>query len=341
MRIICRSPVRVNLANGGDTDYYVEQIGWGCIISVTLSSHFYEFEINDEGEAKIDIVDYFNPSNLNRTHFLESNVSELDLLKATLNYLNLPFDNSFILRTNVPMQSGLGGSSSLNVAMFASMLKFKEQKFTPHKIAEMSYDLERNCLNVPGGYQDQFAAAYGGGFNYMEFKEGKVGVENLNLPEETIKKLENNILIYFLQNREVSGSEVHNCQKKEAEKNPELIKKLLIEKRVNAMNIKKALQEGRLDDFGRLLQKEGEIKNKMTGEKGCSFAKDLMQQALDTGALGCKISGAGGGGCVLFYVPNDKINKVKEVLSNAGALEMRFRFQRQHELGIMLKGDLR
>lgn len=341
MRIICRSPVRVNLANGGDTDYYVEQIGWGCIISVTLSSHFYEFEINDEGDAKIDIVDYFNPSNLNRTHFLDSNVSELDLLKSTLKYLDLPFDNSFILRTNVPMQAGLGGSSSLNIAMLASMLKFKEQDFTPHQIAEMSYDLERNHLNVPGGYQDQFAAAYGGGFNYMEFKEGKVGVENLKLPEETIKKLENNILIYFLQNREVSGTEVHNCQKREAEKNPEMIKKLLIEKRVNTMDIKKALQEGRLDDFGILLQKEGEIKNKLTGDKGCSFAKDLMKEALQAGALGCKISGAGGGGCVLFYVPDDKINKVKEVLTKAGALEMRFRFQRQYESGIMLKGDLR
>ncbi len=339
MRIICRSPVRVNLANGGDTDYYVEEIGWGCVINATLSSHFYEFEINDEGEAKIDIVDYFKPADLNRTHYLESNVSELDLLKATLKYLDLPFNNSFILRTNVPMQSGLGGSSSLNVAMISAMLRFKNQEFLPQKVAEISYDIERNHMKVPGGYQDQFAAAYGGGFNYMEFKQGDVGVENLKLPEETIERLENNILIYFLKNREVSGSDVHDSQKRDAEKNPERIKKLLVEKRVNAVEIRKALEEGRLDDFGRLLHKEGEIKNKLTGDKGCSFAKELMQKALNAGALGCKISGAGGGGCVLFYVPDDKINKVKEILNDAGALEMRFRFQRRHEPGIMLKGD--
>jgi len=341
LRIICRVPVRINLANGGDTDYYVNEIGWGCVVNATLSSHFYEFEINDSNEGKIDIVDYFNPSSLNRTYYLEQDISELDLLKATMKELNLELKHSFVLRTNVPMQSGLGGSSTLNVAMIAAMLRYKGEKLSAHKVASMAYDIERNKLNVPGGYQDQFAAAYGGGFNYMEFKDKEVTVKNLNLPEETIQKLESRLFLYYLSKREVSGSQVHKSQKNAFEANKEEMKRLLIEKRTNVLRIKAALLDGKLDDFGKMLMKEGEIKAKMTGDAGYGFAKEIIDFALKSGVTGCKVLGAGGGGCVLFYVPEKNIYSFKTAMECTGAVELPFRFQRSHEPGIMLKGDFR
>ena len=325
------------MGNGGDTDYYIDEIGWGCVLNVTLSSHFYEFEINDKNEAKIDIIDYFNNENPNRTHFLESNVSELDLLKATLKTVGLRFNNSFILRTNVPMQSGLGGSSSLNVAMIASMLHFQGKSFTPQSVGGMAYHIERDVMAVPGGYQDQYAAAFGKGFNYMTFEKGKVSVESLNLPEKIIDQLEKNIFIYYLAKREVTGSDVHKAQEKSIKKNPEEVKRLLMEKRNNAVKIKDALVKGKLDEFGKLLMKEGDIKAKITGKSGCGFAENIMKKAMKAGAYGGKVSGACGGGCILFYVPDKKIETFKEKMKESNALPLHFRFQRPHEPGIMIK----
>lgn len=329
--------MRINLANGGDTDYYINAIGWGCVVNATLASHFYEFEINDEKDGKIDIFDYFCPDSINRTYYLEQDVSELDLLKATMKELDVEINHSFVLRTNVPMQSGLGGSSTLNVAMIAAMLRYKNKGLDAHKAASLAYHIERNKLNIPGGYQDQFAAAYGGGFNYMEFRNGDVGVKNLNLPEETIRLLECRLFLYYLSKRKVSGSQVHNAQKSVFEKNKEEMKNLLIEKRNNAIRIRNALAEGKLDDFGKMLMREGEIKAKMTGDAGCGFAKDVMDAALRAGATGCKVSGAGGGGCVLFYVPEKNIHNFKAAMEGTTATELPFRFHRPHEKGLNIK----
>tara|TARA_Y100000310_G_scaffold281278_1_gene301654 strand:+ start:1825 stop:2847 length:1023 start_codon:yes stop_codon:yes gene_type:complete len=337
MKIVCRTPVRVSLGNGGDTDYYTKEIGWGCVLNVTLASHFYEFEINDNNDKKIDIVDYFDLNNLNRTHLLESDVSELDLLKATLKELNHSLPNSYVVRTNVPMKAGLGGSSSLNVGMIAVLLQLQEKEIDPERIAAIAYDIERKRMGIPGGYQDQYAAACGCGFNFMTFKPEKVEVENLNLSEETIKKLEKRIVMYYLAKRGASGSSIHDHQKKNAEQNPEEVKRLLIEKRDNAVKIKEALLKGNLDEFGERLKKEGDIKNKITGKSGSGFATKIIENGYSYGALGSKFSGAGGGGCVMFYVPENKIDSFKEKMAKEGVMEMHYRFQRGFEKGITLK----
>jgi len=337
LKTICRTPVRINLANGGDTDYYLKEIGWGCVVNVTLSSHFYEFAINDDEDATLDIVDYFDYiANPNRTYRLESDVSELDLLKATMKELDVDVKNSFFLRTNVPMQSGLGGSSALNVAMISALLQKKGESIDPHKIAALSYDIERKRMNVPGGYQDQYASAYGSGFNYMEFRKDGVNVNKMELNEDVIEKLEKNLLLFYIAKRKFSGSRMHDLQKESAEKNAGKIKELLIEKRGNVLKIKDALLSGDLDSFGKLLLKEGQIKTKLTGT-GNEFFESVMALALENGALGGKISGAGSGGCMFFYVPDEKIEGFRNAIASTGAVELNYRFQRSYEPGILLK----
>ncbi|MDD4877891.1 MAG: hypothetical protein PHO02_02535 [Candidatus Nanoarchaeia archaeon] len=337
MKIICRTPVRINLANGGDTDYYLKEIGWGCVVNATLASHFYEFAINDDDKATLDVVDYFDYiANPNRTYRLESNVSELDLLKTTMKELNVDIKNSFALRTNVPMQSGLGGSSALNIAMISALLHQKGEEIIPHKIAALSYDIERKKMNVPGGYQDQYASAYGSGFNYMEFRDNGATVSNMGLNEDVLEKLEKNLLLFYIAKRKFSGSKMHDLQKESAEKDPEKVKQLLLEKRENALAIKGALLSGNLDEFGKLLLKEGQIKTRLSGS-GNEFFEGIMALALENGALGGKISGAGSGGCMFFYVPDEKIEGFRNAIASTGAVEMNYRFQRSYEHGIFLK----
>ncbi len=338
MKVICRVPIRINLANGGDTDYYLREIGWGCVVNVTLSSHFYEVELNDQQDSKLEIVDYFDyMNNMNREYKIESDFSELELLKATLKKLIFTGKNSFILRTNVPMQSGLGGSSSLAVALIGAIKYYNHSETNPQGVASQAYELERSGLNIPGGYQDQYAAAFGRGFNYMEFKPNSVNVENFKLPEETIKKLEKNIVLYYLSKRKVSGTEVHHAQEDTAKKDPETIRKLLIEKRDNALKIKAALLKGKLEEFGNLLRIDGELKNKLSSKVSNYYTDSIMKTALDNGALGGKVSGAGSGGCMFFYVPDENLKSFRRAMSSTGAIEMNFRFQRSFEPGIMIR----
>jgi len=338
LKIICRTPVRINLGNGGDTDYYIEKIGWGCVINATLSSHFYEFIVNNDNLSKIDIVDYFDYiKNLNRNYILDSNVSELDLLKTTMRELNINIPNSFLVRTNVPMKSGLGGSSALNVAMISALLVYKKNKINPNKVASKAYTIERERINIPGGYQDQYASAYGRGFNYMEFRKDNIKITPLKLSEEIIKKLEKNILLYYISEREISGKNLHLIQKGYIEENPNLIKRLLIKKRNNVLKIKKSLISGRLDKFGELIRIDGEIKNKLSGNID-DFSNKIMNLAINNGALGGKLCGAGsGGGCMYFYVPDENLNNFRKAMSEIKVKEMNFRFQRHFEPGIQIR----
>lgn len=337
MKVICRVPVRINLANGGDTDYYLKEIGWGCVVNATLSSHFYEVELNENQDSRIEIIDYFDYKNMNRSYKLGSDFSELELLKATLKKLIFTGKNSFVLRTNVPMKSGLGGSSSLAVALIGAIRNYNRGEINPQEIASLAYELERTGLDIPGGYQDQYAAAFGAGFNYMEFKPGSINVENLKLSETTIKKLENNILLYYLSKRKVTGTEVHYAQNESIKKDPGTIKKILIEKRENVLKIKAALSKGKLDEFGNLLRIDGELKNKLSSKISNDYTDTIMKTALENGALGGKVSGAGSGGCMFFYVPEEDINKVRKAMYSTGAIEMNFRFQRSFEPGIMIR----
>ncbi len=351
MKVICRVPVRINLANGGDTDYYLKEIGWGCVVNATLSSHFYEIELNENKDFKLDVLDYFDyAENMNRSYKLGSDFSEIDLLKACLKEVNFEGKNSYVLRTNVPMQSGLGGSSSVAVAILGAIMHYRKEYLSPDKIAYLAYSLERNGLKTLGGYQDQYAAAFGKGFNYMEFEPStsadkiirgisnpKVNVENLSLKEETLKKLEKNLVLYYLSKRKVSGTDMHKAQHENIKKDPELVKNILIEKRENAVKIKAALLKGNLDEFGRLLKIDGELKNKLSNNIPNDFTGSIMKMALNNGALGGKISGAGSGGCMLFYVPDENLDRFKRVMSSTGALEMNFRFQRPNEEGILIK----
>lgn len=338
MKIISRTPVRINLANGGDTDYYIKETGWGCVVNATLSSHFYEVELNENQDSMLEIIDYFDYlENMNRNYHRESDFSELDLLKATLKKFTFTGKNSFILRTNVPMQSGLGGSSSLATALIGAIKYYNHLEINPQEVASQAYELERIGLNIPGGYQDQYAAAFGKGFNYMEFRENNVQVENLRLNEDTIRKLESNILLFYLRKRHVSGTEVHKSQEEKAKQEPSKIKEIIIQKRDNALKIKAALIKGNLDEFGLLLRKECELKNQLSSKISNDYTEKIINLALDNGALGGKISGAGSGGCMFFYVKDDSKDKLRRLLSSYNAIEMNFRFQRSYENGIMIR----
>src|SRR3989338_2685757 len=225
--ITTRCPARISFGNGGDTDYYIKEIGWGCIVNATLSSLYFECKINGKEERAIIYNDHLEKSSEKTIlQNLKLEGDKLDLIKATISYLNPYFKKSIEINTNIPKESGLGGSSTLNVALALALLKDKGELTNPEELAKITYYIERKILQVEGGYQDQWAAAYGRGLNLMIFKNKRVEVVPIKITKDTIRKLEeNSILVYFSQRRD-SGKEIHKDQENKIKENPEELRKI-------------------------------------------------------------------------------------------------------------------
>jgi D-glycero-alpha-D-manno-heptose-7-phosphate kinase len=181
-----------------------------------------------------------------------------------------------------------------------------------YDIAEMAVQIERNDLGEHGGKQDQYAAAFGG-FNYMEFKGDEVIVNPLRIKDKVQDELENNILLYYTnftrRSSDVLESQIKNIQ--DENKTSLLSLHGLVEQ---AKLIKDCLIRGKIEELGEIL--DYGFKQKTALAKGITTLEiqTLYDTALKAGATGGKISGAGGGGFIFFYCPNNtKYNVIKEL----------------------------
>ena len=190
-------------------------------------------------------------------------------------------------------------------------------------MAQLAYDIERNDVGIKGGRQDQWAAAFGG-FNFMEFNGEEVVVTPLRLSEYLINELEYNLILCFTGSREsqpIIDSQMESAKKNEAEPLAAMDQVKAI-----AYEMKKALLASDLDRFGEMLHEGWLQKKKMA--KGITTPRidELYEEARKAGAIGGKITGAGGGGHLLLYCPFNKRHIVRERLSALGTSVTDFRF---------------
>ncbi|MDP3919124.1 MAG: HAD-IIIA family hydrolase [Nanoarchaeota archaeon] len=330
-RIVTKCPARVSFANGGDTDYYLEEIGWGCIVNLSLSSLYYQCKVSGDDRI-VKYKDLFNnKESVSKYEDLLFNNDNLDLIKASIMKVNPFFTKGLNIITNIPSESGLGGSSSLNVALLLALIKDKGGLTNAQELAEYAYNVERVIMNVPGGYQDQWAAAYGRGFNLMLFKDKKVEVLPINVSEENLRKLEQNSLLVYFAKRETSGSDMHKSQAATMEVDKEAWKRTMFEKRDNVFAMKEALESGDFEKFVDSLNKDWELKQMLSNKMG--MRDDLFKIAIENGALAGKLCGAGGGGTYYFYCQEGMKYKVLDAIRDKIIGVLPFHIQRSHEQG--------
>ncbi len=332
--IITRCPARISFGNGGDTDYYLKELGWGCVVNATLSTLFFECQILSTEERAIIYNDLnTNTSEKNILTNLRLEGDKLDLIKATISYLHPYFKKSIAINTNIPKESGLGGSSTLNIAVALALLKEKGELTNAEELARISYHIERKILQVEGGYQDQWAAAYGRGLNLMIFKNKKVEVIPIKIPKDILRKLEENSLLVYFSQRTDSGKEIHKDQEKRMKENPEEKSAILLEKRENTLKIKEYLEKGNLDQFAECLNKDWELKQKLSSK--IAIRDEIFQIAMNNGALGGRLCGAGSGGTYYFYCKDGGKKQVLNAIKPFIQMEMPFKIQRAEEQGNM------
>ena len=325
-----KAPLRIGLAGGGtDVSPYTDMYG-GAILNATISlSAYASIEPLDEPIIIVEALDRKEFQQFELQPVLPIN-GTLDLLKAVYNRLYKDYkmpSTGFRLSTFVdaPAGSGLGTSSTLVVAILGAFVEMLKLPLGDYDIAHLAYDIERNDIGLAGGRQDQYAATFGG-VNFMEFyKDDKVIVNPLRIRSQYLNELENNLVLYFTAtSRESAGiikEQVSNVNKKD-EASIEAMHQL----KEQAKMMKEALLKGRLNEFGEILDFGFQQKRKMAHNISNDNIEKIYLAAKAAGATGGKISGAGGGGFMIFYCPGNSNYAVKEALLKFGGEVKKYTF---------------
>ena len=325
-----KAPLRIGLAGGGtDVSPYTDLYG-GAILNATISLSAYA-SIEPLETSKI-ILEAFDRKEL-QSHDWAPELpvnGVLDLLKGVYNRVYRDYKvpaNGFRLSTYVdaPAGSGLGTSSTLVVAVLGAFVEMHKLPLGDYDIAHLAYDIERNDLKLAGGRQDQYAATFGG-VNFMEFyKDDKVIVNPLRIRTQYLHELENNLVLYFTDTSRESAAIIKEQVKNVTNNNASSIE-AMHQLKEQARMMKEALLKGRLNEFGEILDFGFSQKRKMASNISNSRVEEIYMAAKAAGATGGKISGAGGGGFMIFYCPGNTNYAVKEALLKFGGEVKKYAF---------------
>ncbi|MEO6187683.1 MAG: dehydrogenase [Ginsengibacter sp.] len=317
-----KAPLRIGLAGGGtDVSPYSDKFG-GAILNATVSLFAYA-NIEPIGENAI-VVRALDRKEEQRFEW-ESQLpidGKLDLLKGVYNRIHKDFSlptTGFELSTfvDVPAGSGLGTSSTLVVAIIGAFVEWLNLPLGDYDIAHYAYQIEREDLKLTGGKQDQYAAMFGG-VNYMEFyANDQVIVNPLRIKAEYLHELENNLVLYFTDTSRESAGIINEQVKNVNEKNEDSIQAMHRLKE-QAHMMKEALLKGRLNEFGEILDFGFQQKRLMAQNISNNRIEEIYNSAKKAGSTGGKISGAGGGGFMIFYCPRNSRHEVIDALKKFG-----------------------
>ena len=323
MIIRSRSPLRISFAGGGtDIAPYCNERG-GAVVAATINKFaFATLETRQDKEIHIESVDFLKNMHFRNMGEIEYN-NELDVLKAVIKHLNTSGRGANIwVRSDVPPRSGLGASAAAFSAMIGLFNHMRAEKsMTNYEIAELAYQLERNELKIGGGYQDQYATVFGG-LNYIEFGNGWVRVNPMRMKKDHILELEKHLVLVYTKDRQVGGDIIEAEKKGYKEKGD--VSDALDKTKELTQEIRYVLMKGDFLRFGELLHEAWEAKKKHSALVADKYINDIYDLAIKNGALGGKISGAGGGGFMFFYCEPNKEHRVISALQGAGLTPVSF-----------------
>ena len=325
MIVRSKAPFRVSFGGGGtDMAPYCIEYG-GCVISTTIDRHVY-VTIEPRDDKKIRIF------SLNYNQELVFNIGDKDystdfeIFKGIVNVLEINDGFNITTYSELPAGSGMGGSSSLSVALIGAFNVYYNFGLSEHDIAQKAYDIERIELEQKGGYQDQFAAAYGG-FNFIEFTNF-VKVTPIKKTDEIVNELQYRLILCY-----VGGSHFSSDIQDEVLKGYEIEKKSYMEAMQGLKDVAHSMRDivesndiGRLNEFGELLHKGWLTKKSLSSKISNKDIENFYLTSRKFGVLGGKLLGAGGGGHLLLFSEPNKKHRVIQELEKIGGKIVNFHF---------------
>lgn len=327
MIIRSKAPLRISFAGGGtDVEPYLSERG-GVVLSTTIDKYAYgSLRFRSDRQITVTSLDYDVVAryNLDEPLIYDGN---LDLIKAVIQRLNREDSKQgldLFLHSDAPPGSGLGSSSAVVVALIGLFKHWLHLPLTNYEIADLAYQIERVDLGIKGGKQDQYAATFGG-FNFIEFYRDATIVNPLRVPPDVLNELHYNLLLCYTGKTRLSARIIDTQVQGYVQRQEEVVRAMDELKRI-AIDLKNALLQGRLNDFGALLHEGWINKKKMAAQISDPGIDELYETARQHGALGGKMSGAGGGGYMFFYCQFDRKHIVAAQLERQGAQVVDFNF---------------
>jgi D-glycero-alpha-D-manno-heptose-7-phosphate kinase len=314
--IITRSPLRISLGGGG-TDlpsYYRKHSGF--LIAAAIDRYVY-ITLHQTFGAEV-IVKY---SQMERV----KHGSEVrhPIIREALRLVGIDEYIEITSMADIPAGTGLGSSGSFTTALLKALHAHKKNIVHPRELAEQACHIEIELLKEPIGKQDQYIAAYGGLTCFQFLPNGYVDAQPLKVDSETLYNLEDNLLLFFTGYSRSAGTILKEQDEKSRTSDKEMIDNLHFVKDLGYQS-QEALETGDLERFGTLMNVHWERKKQRSGGMSNPDIDKWYNLAMENGALGGKLIGAGGGGFLMFYA-KDK-TRLRHAMRETGLKEVRFRF---------------
>lgn len=319
-----RAPVRMSFCGGGAdlTYFFIDHPA--AVLSCTVGLYAHATLVPRDDEQ----IRIFSEDLGNEEHY--ASIAELlvasdkSLLATIVAVIKPKYGFDLYLRSDFPVGSGLGGSSAATTATIAAFNELRQDRWSTYEIAELAFQAERLCFGIAGGWQDQYASAFGG-FNLIEFENQRNLVHPIRLEDAIRNELESCLVLCDTGISHDSGR-LHELQREEIEAESSQTE-LLSASVALCRRMHRYLIRGELRDFGKCLDEAWQLKKRFSSAISHGRLDDIYDAALSAGALGGKLLGAGGGGFFLFYVQPQHRQRVVQTVRALGCHTQNFRFE--------------
>jgi D-glycero-alpha-D-manno-heptose-7-phosphate kinase len=327
--LIVRSPVRISFGGGGtDLPAYYEQFG-GAVVSAAINKYFYTI-LGKRSDDRVQIIssDLRVFESWQGLSALEARGNSLEIPLAVLKEAKCNLAVDLFLASEIPPGTGLGSSASVCVNLLKTITTYLHRPMSKYDLAERAFHVARNVLQRNIGKQDEYAAAFGG-LNYFTFdSDGGVLAEPVQVSTRVMQDLQNHLMLFF------TGAAHHSWtilkeQEESTRKRVGPAVEALHEVKALAAEMRATLEQGDLHQLGVLLHAGWMAKRRVSQKISDERIDSLYSLARERGALGGKITGAGGGGFLLLYCEPGHQPAVREALQAKGLQEMTFGFDMQ------------
>ncbi len=327
--LIARSPVRISFGGGGtDLPGYYEQFG-GVVLSAAINKYFYTIlRTRTDGRVQVISSDLRMFENWQDIANMPVQSSELEIPLAVLKDFGSRVSVDLFLASEIPPGTGLGSSASVCVNILQALTTYSHSPLSKYELAERAFHIARNVLGRHVGKQDEYAAAFGG-LNYISFnQDGSTQVEPVDLDKEILQEFQSNLMLFFTGSAHHSWTILRDQENSTRSQHSSTLEALHQVKTLG-IEMRQALQSGQLSAFGQLLDAAWQAKRRVSNKISSARIDELYASARQHGALGGKITGAGGGGFLLLYCEEPYREPVRKALLREGVQEMAFAFDTQ------------
>ncbi|MBT4141325.1 MAG: GHMP kinase [Candidatus Latescibacteria bacterium] len=313
--IITQTPLRISFAGGGTdfSGFYLQETG--RVLSTALDKYLFVI-VKQRFDNKI-YVNYSQKEIVDHIDDLQH-----ELVRETMRKTGVLDGVEITTLADIPSEgSGLGSSSSITVGLLNALYAYQGEQVPAERLAQEACEIEIDILGKPIGVQDQYIAAYGGLRLFTFGKDGTVQADRVEMTDTLRRRFSNNLMLFFTDRTRQSSAILE-----EQKTNIKDTNAVLCQMRDQALEAKAFLEAGRVDAMGALLDRGWQLKKSLASRISDDELDDMYNRAREAGALGGKISGAGGGGFLLLYCPPDRQDAVAEAL--ADYREMPFALER-------------